>query len=209
MKRIGIYGGTFDPIHDGHLHLAQHLLDSGNFDQVWLMVAKTPPHKAGVVATARQRLEMTRRAAAPVAGLVVSDFELQLAGPSYTRRTLQLLRQAYPSDVFHIVLGIDAALDLPTWNLTSLEVQDLDLWIADRIGYDWADLVKLNRRWPIIPPPHDLDQRCLAADPLEVSSTQVRELLAAGASAVPVSAAVLDYVRSQQLYAQPAPVKIR
>ncbi|MDE6637667.1 MAG: nicotinate (nicotinamide) nucleotide adenylyltransferase, partial [Muribaculaceae bacterium] len=114
--RIGIFGGAFDPIHNGHIRLAQYVLDHTDLDEVWLMVSPLNPLKPqGYVATNEQRLEMARRAIEGIPGIRVSDFEFHLPIPSYTYKTLTELKKAYPGNEFHLIIGGDNWASFDRW----------------------------------------------------------------------------------------------
>ena len=117
MKRkVGLFGGSFDPVHRGHLALAQYLLECGAVEEVWLMVSPLNPLKSGAqLSPDAERLEMARLAAADVPGVVVSDFELHLPRPSYTWRTLRTLREAHPDIEFSLIVGADNWLVFDRW----------------------------------------------------------------------------------------------
>lgn len=98
MRRIGIFGGSFNPIHVGHLAVAQKVIDQGLVDEVWLMVSPQNPLKqtASDLAPEQDRLALTRAAVEDFPHIVAADFEMQLPRPSYTWRTMEALRQHYP-----------------------------------------------------------------------------------------------------------------
>nr|MDE6341694.1 adenylyltransferase/cytidyltransferase family protein [Muribaculaceae bacterium] len=98
---IGIFGGSFDPIHNGHINLARYALHHAGLDAVWLMVSPRNPLKLhGPVASDTQRLEMARIAVEDITGIEVSDFEFNLPRPSYSWLTLTELQKAYPQHSF-------------------------------------------------------------------------------------------------------------
>ncbi|MDE5586230.1 MAG: nicotinate-nicotinamide nucleotide adenylyltransferase, partial [Muribaculaceae bacterium] len=108
MKKAGVFGGSFDPIHNGHIRLAQYVLDHTDLDEVWLMVSPLNPLKPqGYVASDAERLEMARLAVAGHPGIKVSDFEFSLPIPSYTYNTLSRLRGAHPDIDFRMIIGGD------------------------------------------------------------------------------------------------------
>ena len=114
--KVGIFGGSFDPIHNGHIRLAQYVLDHTDLDEVWLMVSPLNPLKPqGYVATDEQRLEMARLAVEGIPGIKVSDFEFSLPIPSYTYNTLRRLKEAYPDNDFRLIIGSDNWADFAKW----------------------------------------------------------------------------------------------
>ena len=115
--RIGLFGGTFDPIHRGHLRAASEVKRIFNLDPIYLIPAALPPHKTPVsVASADDRLEMIHLAIGGIAGFAVSDVELQRSGPSYTIDTVYHFKSTQPDDVqIFLIMGMDAFLEIDTW----------------------------------------------------------------------------------------------
>ena len=108
MKRIGIFGGSFNPIHLGHTALASYICEQGMVDEVWLMVSPQNPLKRDLtLLDENERLTMARLATAPYPMLKACDFEFTLPRPSYTYHTLQALRTAYPDCEFSLIIGED------------------------------------------------------------------------------------------------------
>ena len=114
--KTGILGGTFDPIHLGHLAAARAAMDCAHLDRVLLVPTGVPPHRPPTVADADDRLEMCRLAVAGEKRFEVSDLELRRPGPSYTVDTLRELHRSYPGEELFLVLGWDAARLLETWH---------------------------------------------------------------------------------------------
>lgn len=115
IKSLAIFGGTFNPIHNGHLHLVQGFRERLRIDRVMLIPSLIPPHKAAEdLANANDRLEMCRLAAQPH-GLVVSEIELLRKGPSYTVDTLRQLHHAFPNTELYLLMGADMFLTLEQW----------------------------------------------------------------------------------------------
>ncbi len=114
--RLGIFGGSFDPVHYGHLLLAETCREARHLDEVWLVPNFQPPHKPDRVLTpVRNRLEMLDLALAGNEGLRVSSLEAERGGLSYTVDTLARIRQEQPATELFFLLGADALRDLPTW----------------------------------------------------------------------------------------------
>ncbi len=111
--RIGILGGTYDPIHNGHISIGRQVALHLDLAQILLIPSHTPPHRAAPHASSQQRLAMCTQAAADEAGFRVSDIELQRTGPSYTIDTLIALSR--PDWELTLILGADAAALLPQW----------------------------------------------------------------------------------------------
>ena len=114
--RLGIFGGSFDPVHLGHLLLAETCREEARLDEVWLMPAATPPHKRqAALASGKQRIEMLELAIAGHSALRVSRLEIDRGGVSYTVDTLRELRDQRPVDELFLLMGGDTLADLPHW----------------------------------------------------------------------------------------------
>jgi nicotinate-nucleotide adenylyltransferase len=114
--RLGILGGTFDPVHYGHLLLAERCREECRLDQVWFIPAGLPPHKQDQKLTPGvQRAEMLEFAVAGIPEFQVSRCEIQRSGPSYTVETLRELQQERPEDELFFLVGADSLIDLPLW----------------------------------------------------------------------------------------------
>ena len=195
--RIGLLGGTFDPIHAGHLAAAKAALDCAELDRVMFIPAAQPPHRPRAIATADDRLEMCRLAIEGDTRFVVSDVELERGGPSYTVDTLAELRRSHPGDQLLLILGWDAARLFSTWRRPD-EVRAL------------AIIVVVARPGSAAPRQADLEPAglggqgvilCLEPTP-DVSASEIRRALASGESiAGKVPAAVERYIAAHHLYA--------
>ena len=117
MARIGIFGGSFNPPHLGHILAVREFREKLTLDRVLLIPAATPPHKTLTANSpaADHRLEMTRLAAAELPFAEVSDIELRREGASYTADTIEALRRVYPQDEFFLLMGTDMFLSFDTW----------------------------------------------------------------------------------------------
>ena len=114
--RVGILGGTFDPIHLGHLAAARAAMECAHLDRVLFIPTGVPPHRPGTVAAAEQRVEMCRLAIEDEERFEVSPIEVRRKGKSYTVDTLRELRKRYPNDELFLILGSDAAKLLSSWH---------------------------------------------------------------------------------------------
>jgi nicotinate-nucleotide adenylyltransferase len=188
LSSIGIFGGTFDPIHYGHLRTAFEMLQALRFDEVRFMPCGNPPHRGKTYADAELRLEMVRVATEAQHGFVVDDRELRRDGPSYSVDTLATLRNEFPLRPIALMIGMDAFLGLPKWyqwreilQLAHIVVAHRPGWrapdigplgelLADRGTHRIGDLHQAKCGHIFI---HDVTQ-------LEISSTEIRELVAVG-----------------------------
>lgn len=199
MKRIGLMGGTFDPIHHGHLAAAEHVRLACELDQILFVPAGSPPHKrGGAVASAEDRLAMVELAIADNPFFRVCDFELHQTGPSYSITTVQhLLTTLGPETELFFIIGADAIVQITTW-MRWRELLALCRFIAmTRPGYPLADLAQ------IAPELGSLRQQVqpIEVPGLAISSTEIRLRLQRGWSIkylVPV--AVEQYISQHQLY---------
>lgn len=195
--KVGIFGGSFDPIHEGHIRLAQYVLDHTDLDEVWLMVSPLNPLKPqGYVATNEQRLEMARLAVADKPGIRVSDFEFSLPIPSYTYNTLTKLKETYPDIDFSLIMGGDNWASFDRWRNSQEIIYEFGLIVYPRPGEE-------------VPAPPDGVTILNAAPQMPVSSTRIRQLLEARTlengkkkiGNIPyLPASVLDYIYSNHLY---------
>ncbi len=114
--RIGILGGTFNPIHNGHLLMAEYVRETMELEQVWIMPSRRPPHKRHpVFVTDEERCEMIKLAIQDNAAFVFSDMEMAREGITYTADTLEQLKEMYPEHEFYFIMGADSFVELSTW----------------------------------------------------------------------------------------------
>jgi nicotinate-nucleotide adenylyltransferase len=131
--RTGLYGGSFNPIHYGHLRAAEEIRERATLDEVWLLPAHRPPHKdAHEVAPARDRLRMLELALGDAPGLRIEPIELERSGPSYTIDTVRLLKTRHPERHFVLALGMDAFRELHTWHRFAELPAECDLVVTSR-----------------------------------------------------------------------------
>ena len=193
LKRLGILGGTFDPVHCGHLILATQLRDVFGLDLVLLVPCNRSPHKPRYrPAPSRHRLEMARLAALGRRGLAVSDVEICRGGISYTVDTVRQLRRLVgPRVEMWLLVGTDAYLDIPAWKDFRSVVRECFLGVACRPGYKVRRLPKI------------ISSRARFAEitQLDVSSTDLRRRLRAGLSVgFLVPERVEAYIKRNGLY---------
>jgi nicotinate-nucleotide adenylyltransferase len=208
-KLIGVLGGTFDPIHYGHLRSALEVLQALQLSEIRFIPCREPPHREKPVAAAEQRLALVEQAIADQTGFVVDDRELDREGPSYTRHTLASLRKDMPDTPLCLLLGMDAFVSLPTWYCWQ-EIPELaHMVVMHRPGSELSfsqELTDLIVRYRCHDPQflNKTTAGKLIFQPvtqLDISATQIRQLLAQGGSPrylLPDS--VWAYIRSQGLY---------
>jgi nicotinate-nucleotide adenylyltransferase len=132
--RIGLFGGTFNPIHLGHLRAAVEVRQEFELDEIYLIPAALPPHKVPVeLATSADRLQMLNLAIGTGAGLKISDVELNRSGPSYTIDTVHYFKQTLPAETrLHLIMGLDAFLEIDTWNSFKELLSQIPLIVINR-----------------------------------------------------------------------------
>ena len=133
---IGIYGGSFDPIHTGHAMVANFVAQCNVVDEVWIMVSRRNPFKEhDTFASDRQRLEMAKLVAKACKNVKVTDIEMTLPVPSYTFDTLTELKKIYPFHEFKIIIGSDSFLKFPEWKKSSEILKEFGVIVYPRPGF--------------------------------------------------------------------------
>lgn len=181
-KKIGIYGGTFNPIHVGHIQIARTMTERGIVDEVWMMISPLNPFKQGStdILPDNMRLALTEKALEGEERIVASDYEFHLPKPSYTWNTLQHLSCDYPDREFILLIGGDNWAHFERWR-------------------NWKDIL---RTYDVVVYPRDNYQGTVDCPLLDVSSTQIRQRVRQGESIsgmVPdsIAAMVNDYYRNR------------
>ncbi len=170
-KRVGIFGGTFDPIHMGHLIVAETIMDEFHLDKVVFIPAAVPPHKLDKqISPAKHRYMMTMLATCSNPRFQVSDMEMRRQGPSYSRDTLAQLIEEHGRDTeFYFIVGADSVENLHTWNRIDELLTMCHFIGASRPGC-MPDMEKIAQRFgPLAEKIH-----CLETPELEISSTEIR-----------------------------------
>jgi nicotinate-nucleotide adenylyltransferase len=202
--RIGLFGGSFDPVHAGHVHAARSALEAFDLERVYVVPAARPPHKLReVLAPAADRVAMLELAFAGDPRFVVSDVELRRAGPSFTIDTVRALEERHGGSgraAIHLVLGDDSLEGLPEWRAAEELLARVQPVVVDRGGDPAALLRTLAGR---LSPGAlaRLSRGVLAAPPLRASATELRRQLARGGDPGPLlPPGVHDYIRAHGLY---------
>jgi nicotinate-nucleotide adenylyltransferase len=224
-SRLGVLGGTFNPIHLGHLVLAESFRERLALDRVLFVPAGTPPHKAARgIAPALHRYAMTALAVAGHPAFAISDVEVRRTGPSYSIDTLEALAGEWPGTRLFFLMGSDTFLDLPTWRTPERLAAWATLAVGYRAGSDFdpdgdgarAVLERLGRRGrrrvaaasggqaEVVEAIAPGEVLLVETRSLPVSAREIRGLLAAGRSVrYLVPPTVADYIGHHHLYAEP------
>lgn len=189
--KTGIFSGSFNPIHTGHLIIANYLCQFGNMDEVWFVVSPQNPLKdQQVLLDDRHRVAMTELAIQDCPQLKHCDIELSMPRPSYTIRTLDTLREKYPDRDFHLIIGADNWAGLDQWKESARILDEYKLIVYPRQGY-------------AIPQSQTAGKNIMLSDApiIELSSTFIREGLKQGKNMRGfVSDRVYDYIVKNRLY---------
>ena len=188
MRPIGIFGGTFDPIHYGHLRSAFEMLQALDFEEVRFIPCSDPPHRGVTYATADQRSRLVELAIDGQDGFIADDRELTRAGLSYTVDTLESLRKEFPDRSLGLIVGMDAFLGLPGWHRWDEILNIAHIIVAHRPGWKAPDIGALGALISDfgthrVGDLHTAIQGRVhihAVTQLEISSTEIRDLVAAG-----------------------------
>jgi nicotinate-nucleotide adenylyltransferase len=215
MPPIGVFGGTFDPIHYGHLRLAEEMAETLGLARVLIVPAGQPPHRGAPQTAAAHRLEMARRAVAGNPRFEVDAREVQRPAPSYTVDTLTALRAELGNEQpLWLLLGADAFLGLPGWHEWRRLFELVNIAVAARPGarLTQSDAMpaelknevsqRQSAAGPVCSPAGAVLLR--ATPPLDISASAIRDILARrGSARYLLPDAVLDYIHEHQLYTHP------
>lgn len=217
-RRIGLFGGSFNPVHFGHLRTAEEVREQAALDELWLVLASEPPHKRpGEVADAADRLRMLELATARAPGMRIETAELERPGPSYTIDTLHTLRRCHPEVDFSAILGQDAFREIDSWHRFEELLGECDWIITSRppvvatsgaaaLTVLGAPIAVTRAFW------YEPEQKCyrhrsgrrldvLPVTGLDISASELRALVRAGRSIrFLTDPDVIDYIAARGLY---------
>jgi nicotinate-nucleotide adenylyltransferase len=193
MRRIGLLGGTFDPVHNGHLIAAQSAVEAAALDEVWFIPTSTPPHKPQPGADSEKRRLMLEAAIGGNSSFRIEDLELRREGTSYTIDTVTALQEQYPEHLFYWIVGSDMVMDLPNWR----NIEEL----AERLAF--IGLERPDQPGDDALLPSFIRSRLIKATmpPMGISSSEIRLRRKEGRSIrymLPES--VLDFIQRNDLY---------
>ena len=217
---VGVLGGSFDPVHVGHLRTAWELLTGLNLAEIRFIPSRVPPHRAPAMASGALRLRMLEAAIAGQPGFVVDDCELRREGPSYTVDTLAGLRASQPQRSLVLILGMDAFLGLPTWHrwrelaaLAHIVVVQRPGWAQQfdgqlEIGRFYAEHQRQDAAALAVAPAGGILLRQVTQ--LEIASSSIRALIAAGGDPrYLVPDGVRELMQANHIYQRPKEVQSR
>ncbi|MDP9229376.1 MAG: nicotinate (nicotinamide) nucleotide adenylyltransferase [Bacteroidota bacterium] len=168
--QIGLYFGSFNPIHIGHLIIANHILNCGKIEKIWFVVSPQNPFKSnGSLLKDYDRLHFVRLATEDDNRIKVSDIEFHLEKPSYTINTLTYLQEKYPEYFFSLIMGSDSFKNLYKWKNSEIIIKNYPITVYPRPGFEIENNLQA-------------DMQIADAPLLEISATEIRELIKAGKS---------------------------
>ena len=202
IRRIGILGGTFNPIHLGHLIFAQSAAEALKLDSIWFMTAGNPPHKQhlkGIVSN-EHRLEMVRLSIASNPDFELNTYEVEKNGLSYTHETLEAFKEMHPRDDYYFLIGQDSLRDFETWKHPEIIASQAHLVAAVRPGAgDKADIYETAER---LSAKYNGDFIVIETPAIEISSSDIRKKVREMSSfRYLVRDEVFDYILKNHLYA--------
>ena len=190
--KIGLFFGTYNPIHVGHLIIANHLAEHSDLDQVWLVVTPQSPHKTKQsLLDDHQRLELVFRATKDFPKLVPSAIEFNLPQPNYTVHTLAYLEEKHPEHQFALIMGEDNLRSLPKWKNADVIMGNYPIYVYPRKLKTASDSVSYSSE----------TVTHIHAPIMEISSTFIRQQIKDGKNIKPLlPLAVWDYIDEMNLY---------
>ncbi|NOT36752.1 MAG: nicotinate-nucleotide adenylyltransferase [Saprospiraceae bacterium] len=169
---VGLFFGSFNPIHVGHLIIAQHFINETSLDQIWMVVSPHNPLKEkSTLARDYDRLHLVQLATEDNPNIKASNIEFNLPKPSYTIDTLTYLKEKFPEHKFAIIMGADNLISLPKWKNYEILLRDYPIFVYKRPNYNIENINYPNSEINV-----------LDASLLDISSTKIRELIKSGKS---------------------------
>lgn len=191
-ERIGLFGGTFDPVHKGHQSIADSFLRSEFISELWILLTPYPPHKSSTKqASYKTRLQMLEEVFSETAHVKINTIENTLPKPSYSVLTIRYLKNAFPDNTFYFCMGEDSLTQFHTWKFNEEILDECKLLVAERPG---ADHSKVDPK--ILSRTHFVEHI-----PLDISSTRIKEKIQTGepfSEDIPES--VFNIIKKEQLY---------
>jgi len=198
--KIGIMGGTFDPIHNGHLMLGRYARDLYELDEIWFMPNGTPPHKTSdsIESQTRHRVEMVRRAIQDEERFVLELYEVERKEVNYSYLTMEHFCDRYPNYEFYFIIGADSLFAIEKWKCPERLLKTCTILAAYRDGKKQSEMEEqisyLNEKF-------DADVRLLSTPDVDISSTDIRELIKEDKKIENmVPSTVLAYIKENHLF---------
>ena len=200
MKRIGIMGGTFDPVHNGHLLLGKQAYEEYNLDEIWYMPSHIPPHKKDRTITASEdRIAMLHLALEGRSYCKVSDFEMKREGNTYTAHTLALLKEEYPEDVFYFIIGADSLFQIESWYHPEKVMALTTLLVSGR-EYEKANCT-FDEQIAYLTEKYGAKIYPLHNEEVDIASADIRRCISEGRDITElVPESVAEYIKTHDLY---------
>lgn len=198
MKKYGIFGGTFNPIHSGHLMIAEYLREEMNLDKVIFIPTGNPPHK-DLKISAIDRYNMVKRAISSNDKFEVTDIETKREKLSYTVDTIKELKLILKDVKLYFLIGLDTLFQLRTWKLFGELSKEIDFVVALRPKY--IDISKINAEISYLQENFDTNIKIVHTPQLEISSTDLRQRIGEGKSVkYLLPSEVIEYIEENNLY---------
>ena len=198
--KIGIMGGTFDPIHSGHLMLGRFARDLFTLDEIWFMPNGTPPHKSNesIESRTKHRVEMVKRAISNEKDFVLQLYEVENHEVNYSYLTMEHFREVYPEHEFYFIIGADSLFNIEKWKCPERLLKTCVILAAYRDGKNKKEMdgqiAYLNEKY-------EADIRLLSTPNVDISSSEIREKLKSYEDVSDVMpACVYEYILQNQLY---------
>lgn len=197
MKQVAILGGTFDPVHLGHLIIAEQAYNFFELDQIIFLPSGKPPHKNdNKISSGRHRLEMVKIAVADNPHFSYSDWELGQQGKTYTADSLRYFKNSGVADKFFFIIGADSLIDIYKWKETKFLLKHANFIVARRPGYSLKNILSDERYKPYRKYLHFMDSQLI-----DISSSRIRQLVKQDKSirylTIPE---VINYINKNNLY---------
>lgn len=190
-RRIGIFGGSFNPVHNGHIHICNAFLKSNLIDELWVIPVYDPPHKPSeLLVPYVNRLEMTRLAFEKMSNVNVSEVESELSRPNYTLKTIEYFQSKYPDSKFYLCIGGDSLTYFHTWFKYKQLIELVNLIVVNRDNSSFSGVESI-----ILQRTHFIQ-----CDITPESSIDIRAEIAEKGNTTQVPPAVMDYIRKFKLY---------
>lgn len=193
VKKTGIFGGAFNPVHNGHVRLAEEAVKQLKLRRLLIIPTYVSPHKHTELLPYEDRAEMCRRAFGHIPGAEVSDIEVRLGGTSYTINTVRALKQLYPDEQFFLLIGADMLFSFDKWYKYESLLKETKVCAAARDSDSLADMMEYANELGRI--------KVLPTQAIELSSTQVRSIAQQGGDITGmVPQGVAEYISEKGLY---------